>query len=137
MNEESGVIGDEPLVDGMFISVRMRQDFRVIDADRLLATARQAFLELHAEASPEDAARYVYCATDAIHTILERAGVMGAGLGEYAPDGLETRAELWRVTPDEPEPLPERPLRCGFGLAEDVFALPERAERGHSTGKIL
>jgi hypothetical protein len=35
------VIGDDPLVDGMTLSVRLRHDFTVTDTGRLLATARR------------------------------------------------------------------------------------------------
>ena len=38
--KDDGVVGDEPLADGMHIAVRVRRDFTVTDAGRLLAAAR-------------------------------------------------------------------------------------------------
>jgi hypothetical protein len=49
------VVGDGPLVDGMSISVRLRRDFTVTDAGRLLIAGRRMFRELHPGASPADA----------------------------------------------------------------------------------
>src|SRR5262245_20579265 len=65
------VTGDDPLVDGMTISVRMRRDFVVTDAARLMATARRIYLDLNPQATPDEAAAQVTCAADALFMILE------------------------------------------------------------------
>jgi hypothetical protein len=71
------VSGDEPLADGMHIAVRLRRDFTVSDATRLLAAARAAYLELNPGATQNDAAEVVTSATDAIFTLLEHDGLLG------------------------------------------------------------
>jgi hypothetical protein len=122
------VIGDDPLADGMNISVRYRRDFVITDAARLLEAARSVFCELNPEASPDDAAAAVTCAADAIFSILERDGLIGdatdARLAGREADGIEVLGWRAQVTVNEPEPLrPGRDcLRTG-----DVFALPTAA----------
>jgi hypothetical protein len=71
------ILGDDPLTDGMKISVRFRRDFVVTDAACLLATARHVFLELNPTATPGDAEAVVANAADAISTILESDGLIG------------------------------------------------------------
>jgi hypothetical protein len=122
------VVGDDPLVDGMRISVRLRRDFTVTDAERLLAAARRAYLDLHPGASADDAALVVTCAADALFEILEHAGLLGDPvddrLADRASDGLALGGWRAQVTVNEPDPLlPGRDcLRTG-----DVFALPAGA----------
>jgi hypothetical protein len=116
--------GDEPLVDGMTISLRYRRDFVVADAARLLAEARRLHRELQPGTTQADAEAMVTCAADAIYTILEHAGLIGdaadARLAVHGEAGLELAGWRSEIT-FNPEPL--RPdydcLRTG-----DVFALP-------------
>jgi hypothetical protein len=117
--------GDEPLVDGMTISLRYRRDFVVTDAARLLAEAHRLHRELQSDATQADAEAMVTCAADAIYTILEHAGLIGdaadARLATHGEAGLELAGWRSEITLNDPEPL--RPdydcLRPG-----DVFALP-------------
>src|SRR5690348_13971026 len=62
----SRVIGDDPLVDGMTLSLRLRRDFSVTDASRLLTTARRFYLELNPDSRGDDAAEMVTSAADAL-----------------------------------------------------------------------
>jgi hypothetical protein len=86
------LVGNAPLVDGRVISVRLRRDFTITNADRLLAAARRMYLELHPGASAEDAAAMVSCSADALFVILERAGLLGdvvdGRLAEHESEGL-------------------------------------------------
>jgi hypothetical protein len=117
-------IGDDPLLDRMNLSVRLRRDFIVTDADRLLATARRTYQELNPDISPAQAGEEVTCAADALFVLLEHAGLLGdavdgrlAGYGGMAVSG-------WRaqVVVNEPDPLSPAPRSdCLHG---DVFALP-------------
>jgi hypothetical protein len=121
------VIGDDPLVDGMSLSVRLRLDFTVTDADRLLATARRIHQDLNPGTSAAEARTMVSCAADALFVILEDAGLLGDAvdgrLAGYARDGLAVGGGRAQVVPDEPQPLSPRPREdCVRG--EDVFALP-------------
>jgi hypothetical protein len=121
------MVGDDPLVDGMSLSVRLRMDFTVTDAGRLLATARRIHQDLNPGTSAEEARTMVSCAADALFVILEDAGLLGEAvdgrLAGNAPDGLEVGGWRAQVVPNEPWPLSPRPrgdcLRGG-----DVFALP-------------
>jgi hypothetical protein len=126
MVDEITVVGDDPLVDGMRITLRLRRDFTVTDAQTLLAAAKRAYRELDPDATEERAAQMVTCAADAIYTLLERAGILGGAVDEvlagYAPEGLDIGGQAAEVTFDEPFPLPLG--RCRFGADRDVFALP-------------
>jgi hypothetical protein len=122
------VVGDEPLVDGMRISVRLRRDFTVTDSQLLLAAARRTYGELHPDGSADDATMMVTCAADAIFVILEQAGLLGdvvdERLADRASDGLALGGWRAQVTVDELDPL--RPGRDCFQTG-DVFALPSTA----------
>ncbi|MGI5183263.1 hypothetical protein ACQEVZ_44100 [Dactylosporangium sp. CA-152071] len=116
--------GDDPLRDGMHLSVRLRYDFTVTDAARLLAAARRLHLDLHPDATPEEAAAIVTCASDAIFTVLEHAGLdeaLEARLADHTADGLEAGGFRAQAVIDEPDPLP-----AGWDCFRigDVFALP-------------
>jgi hypothetical protein len=120
------VTGDDPLVDGMTLSVRLRRDFTVTDAGRLLATARRLYRELNPDTSAEGAAEMVTCAADALFVVLEHAGLFGAPadrrLAGYAAEGLAARGEIAQAVINEPRPLSPDPLgNCLYG---DPFALP-------------
>jgi hypothetical protein len=41
------ITGEEPLADGMHLVIRLRRDFTVTDAARLMAVARAAYIELN------------------------------------------------------------------------------------------
>jgi hypothetical protein len=119
------LIGDEPLADGMHIVVRLRRDFTVTSAARLLAAARAAYVQVNPGATAEDAATAVTSAADAVFTILESDGLLGPAadraLAARAAHGLEPGGWRGQVTLDEPSRLP-----AGWQCAEvgDVFALP-------------
>lgn len=125
VSSDGTVIGDDPLADGMNVSVRFRRDFVVTDAARLLATARGVFLELNPTATPDDADAAVASTADAIFTILERDGLIGdavdARLAAREADGLGLAGWQAQLIPNEPEPL--RPGQSC--LRGDVFALPQ------------
>ncbi|WP_203901559.1 hypothetical protein [Virgisporangium aliadipatigenens] len=129
MADDDGLVGDDPLVDGMSLSLRLRRDFSVTDADRLLAAARRIYRDLNPGTSAETADAMVTCAADALFVILEHAGLLGETsdnrLAEYAGDGLEVAGWRAQVVPNEPWPLSPAPLHdCLLG---DVFALPPDA----------
>jgi hypothetical protein len=119
------VAGDGLLVDGVSISVRLRRDFTVTDAGRLLAAGRRMFRELHPFASAAEAAAMVTCAADALFMVIEHAGLIGDlvddRLAGHESDGLAVAGWRAQITVNEPSPLPVGPdcLR-----AADLFALP-------------
>lgn len=108
----------------MRVSFRLRRDFTVTDAPRLLAEARRAYLRLTPGATEQDAAAEVTCAADVVFVLLEEAGLIGgaadAALATYESLGLEVGGHRSQVIPDEPWPLHPR----GDCLRHDVFALP-------------
>jgi hypothetical protein len=115
----------EPLADGMHIAVRLRRDFTVTDATRLLAAARAAYLELHPGATQNDAAEVVTSAADAIFALLEHDGLLGhtadRALAAHSAHGLQPGGWRAQVTIDEPHHLSPGPDCFTHG---DVFALP-------------
>jgi len=117
--------GNEPLADGMRIAVRVRRDFTVSDATRLLAAARAAYLDLNPGATQDDAAEVVTSAADAIFTLLEHDGFLGhaadRALAVYSGHGLQPGGWRAQVTVDETRHLPPGPDCFTHG---DVFALP-------------
>jgi hypothetical protein len=120
-----GIAGDEPLADGMHIATRVRRDFTVTEADRLLAAARAAWVQLNPGATVREAKAAVTGAADAIFTILEAGGLLGPAadraLAGYASHGLEPGGSQAQVTFNEPRRLPAGPRCFEDG---DVFALP-------------
>ncbi|HTJ34050.1 MAG TPA: hypothetical protein VL738_12540 [Dactylosporangium sp.] len=124
------IIGDDPLTNGMSLSIRLRRDFTVTDAERLLATARRLYRELNPGTDESTAEQFVTGAADALYVILEHAGLLGDAtddrLDALAEDGLALGGWLAQVVLDEPEPLSPGPrsncLRTG-----DLFALPPSA----------
>lgn len=127
MDEEDGVIGNEPPVDGMTISLRYRRDFQVTDAARLLEAARRVYLDLHPGSTAEGARAAVTSAADAVFTILEFDQLLGdrieARLAAREEDGLSLGGWRAELVIDEPWPLSRDPL--GNCLRGDVYALPE------------
>jgi hypothetical protein len=123
------VTGDELLEDGMHIAIRIRRDFIITDAQRFLAAARAAYLELNPGASGTEAEDIVSSASDAIFTILEQAGILGARadttLARRAVDGIAPQGQRAQVTINEDRRLPFGP-DC-FAPA-DVFALPAQPQ---------
>lgn len=127
MVRDDGVTGDGPLVDGMRLSVRLRRDFTVTDADGLLAAARRTYCELNPGTSAAEANDVVVCAADALFVILEQAGLLGRAaddrLAGHASNGLATGGWRAQIVLDEPHPLaPRQQSECLRG--DDVFALP-------------
>jgi hypothetical protein len=119
------VTGDDPLVNGMRIALRLRRDFVVTDAGQLLAAARQAYGQLNPGTTEQDAVEAVTSAADAVFTLLEQAGLLGSAtdtaLAAYEDEGLGLGGWRAQVTVDDPHPLRPGPdcLR-----QDDVFALP-------------
>ena len=76
----------------MALSLRLRRDFTVTDADRLLTAARRIYRELNPDTSADEASGTVTCAADALFVILEHAGLLGdaadSRLSSHAADGL-------------------------------------------------
>jgi hypothetical protein len=118
------VVGDDPLVDGMRVAVRLRRDFVVADSEQLLAAGRRTYMRLNPGATEQDAAGAVTGVADVIFILLEGAGLIGdvadSTLATYQSDGLELGGWHGQVTIDDPWPLTVRP-DC---VERDVFALP-------------
>jgi hypothetical protein len=107
--------------------MRLRRDFTVTDADRLVATARRIYRELNPGTSADEANEMVTCAADALFVILEQAGLLGDAvddrLGRHASNGLATGGWRAQIVLNEPHPL--SPLPRGDCLrGDDVFAIP-------------
>ena len=113
----------------MSLSVRMRQDFTVIDADRLLAAARRIYRDLNPGTTADEAHAMVSCAADALFVILEHAGILGEAadnrLAGYVGEGLKAGGSRAQVVPNEPGPLSSPRGDCR--RTGDVFALPPDA----------
>jgi hypothetical protein len=135
----------------MVISVRTRQDVVVVDPDRFLAAARQAYLADNPEATADEAAITIRDAYDAAHALIDRYGSLasddpevaadaterrrmhgGVGLipGDrvlHRPDGLSPAGAISMIVLGEPRPLQD----FGCFLPEDtwVFQIPS-ADRG-------
>ena len=56
--KDDGIAGDEPLADGMHIAVRVRRDFTVTDAGRLLAAARAAYVQVNSGTTADEAGQW-------------------------------------------------------------------------------
>jgi hypothetical protein len=127
-DDNGSIIGDDPLRDGMHVSVRCRRDFVVTDAARLLTAARRVYRDLNPDATAQDADEMVTCAADAIFTLLEGAGLFGDAietrLAAHEGDGLEAGGFRAQAVFDDPEPL-----RAGWDCFRmgDVYALPPGA----------
>jgi len=50
---DDAIIGNDPLTTGVTLSLRLRRDFTVTDAGRLLAATRRVYRELEPAASAE------------------------------------------------------------------------------------
>jgi len=124
MNHDD-IAGDEPLADGMHIAVRVRRDFTVTGADRLLAAARAAYAQVNPRATAHEAEAAVTSAADAIFIILESDGLLGhpadRALAVHVGHGLEPGGWRAQVTFNESHRLPAGPCCAEDG---DVFALP-------------
>jgi hypothetical protein len=101
----------------MRVSKRLRRDFTVTDADRLLATARRTYRELNPDASAEEAREMA----------VNYAGLLGEAvdsrLAGYTVNGLAIGGWRAPVVLDGPDPL--SPCARGNCLrGGDVFALP-------------
>jgi hypothetical protein len=109
----------------MHVVIRLRRDFTVTDAARLLAAARAAYTRVNSGTGPQDAAAAVTSAADAIFTILESDGLLGdaadRALAARTGDGLQPGGWRAQVTLNEANPLPPGSDCIDRG---DVFALP-------------
>lgn len=123
--DHDNIAGDEPPIDGMHIVVRLRRDFTVTDAVKLLAAARTAYTRANPGTGPQDAAAAVTSAADAIFTILESEGLLGPAaeraLADCARDALQPGGWRAQVTLNEAHRLPSGSACFDDG---DVFALP-------------
>jgi len=123
--DHDNIAGNEPPADGMHVVVRLRRDFTVTDAVKLLAAARAAYTRANPGTGPQDAEAAVTSAADAIFTILESQGLLGPAAGRTlagsAGDGLQPGGWRAQVTLNEAYRLPS-----GWACFEDrdVFALP-------------
>jgi hypothetical protein len=126
--DNDAIIGNEPPADGMHIAVRIRRDFTITNAERLLASARAAYIELNPGTTEQDAAELVTSTSDAIFTLLEHDGLLGdavdAQLASHGVHGLELGGWREQVTVNEARHLPRGPDCFDQG---DVFALPANA----------
>ncbi|MEU8117754.1 hypothetical protein AB0C21_03490 [Spirillospora sp. NPDC049024] len=129
MPGNDSVVGDDPLADGMALSVRLRRDFTVTDADRLLTVARRIYRQLHPDTSAAEASSMVTGAADALFVILEHAGLLGdladSRLLDHAADGLAVGGWRAQIVINEPAPLSPDP-RSDCLRGDEVFALPSR-----------
>lgn len=116
------IIGDEPLRDGMKLSVRSRQDFTVADAEALLAAARRVYVALHPGSTAQDAQDAVSSAADVMFQLLEMVSAPER-LHMWQGYGLSVEGQRSHVVVDEPRPLPAG-LLAQCGREDDVFALP-------------
>ena len=118
MDGESRLVGCDPLVDGMRITLRLRRDLTVTDAAAVLAAGRRAFLDLHPDVDAQTAELHVTCAADAVYALLERNGVTS----DHDEVGLVSVGGRQHLTFNDPLPLPDPP-HCFDGQV-DYFALP-------------
>jgi hypothetical protein len=118
VDDDSGLIGADPLVDGMRITLRLRRDMTVTDATAVLVAGRQAFLDLHPDIDAQTAELHVTCAADAVFALLERDGVMA----DHDEVGLVSDGFREQLTFNDPRPLPDPPHCCDNQV--DYFALP-------------
>ncbi|WP_141579161.1 hypothetical protein [Actinomadura sp. WMMA1423] len=129
MPGDDGVVGDDPLADGMALSLRLRRDFTVTDADRLLTTARRLYRQLNPDTSAAEASSMVTGAADALFVILEHAGLLGdladGRLLDHAADGLAVGGWRAQIVINEPAPLSPDP-RSDCLRGDEVFALPSQ-----------
>ncbi len=110
----------------MRLSLRLRRDFTVTDADRLLAAARRAYRQLNPGTSAREAEGMVTGAADALFVILEQAGLLGDTIDDrlaaHAVDGLALGGWRARVVLNEPFPLAPGP-RSNCLRGDEVFAV--------------
>jgi hypothetical protein len=112
MNHDS-TAGEEFLADGMHVVIRLRRDFTVADAARLLAAARAAYTRVNPAAGPQDAAAAVTTAADAAFTILQSDGLLG-----HAPDRALAAALKTAYSPAASEPKSPSTRRTGSRPAQ-------------------
>ncbi|GIF42346.1 hypothetical protein [Actinoplanes xinjiangensis] len=119
------------LIDGLKLSIRLRRDFTVTDADRLLAAARRIYQDLNSGASTDDAEAMVSSAADALYVILDHAGLVGDAADErltaYHRDGLDVGGWRAEVVANDPWPLSPGPL-SNCVVPDDAFALPPKRD---------
>lgn len=109
----------------MRISLRLRRDFLVTDATRVLVAGRRAFAELNPDVATEDVEQHVTTAADAVFALLDRDGLVV----EHGADGLAAGGYRAQLTINDPMPL-SHPPTC-FEGDPDVLALPPDDLLGH------
>lgn len=118
----------------MTISIRTRRDVVIVDPERFMASAREAFREVNR--LPADAAvEEISDVYDAVQALLDRFGRLtpdapATMIGHGGPrpgervlnrtDGLSPAGELQHIVLDDPRPLQD----YGCFLPGDPFALP-------------
>jgi hypothetical protein len=122
---------------GLKLSIRLRRDFTVTDAGRLLAAARRMHQGLNPGSTVDDAEVMVSSAADALYVILDHAGLAGDAvddrLSKYRRDGPDVGGWRAEVVANDPWPLSPGPLSNCVGPG-DAFALPpERILPGGKT----
>lgn len=125
---EVPVASEEAPADGMHVAIRLRHDFVITDAGKLLAAARAAYAGQNRGCTGQEADESVTAVADVVFTILEKDGLVGdaaeATLALHAGDGLKPGGWRAQVTVNELRPLPAGPDCLQYG---DVFALPPGA----------
>ncbi|RKS79882.1 hypothetical protein BZB76_1361 [Actinomadura pelletieri DSM 43383] len=141
MVDKGGTAGDEPLTDGMALSVRLRRDFTVTDADRLLTAARRIYREINPGTTADEATEMVTCAADALFVILEQAGLFGDAtdgrLSGYTADGLAIGGWRAQVIPNEPAPCHPSPRATVFAVTSSRFPTTEHSRPRGQKGPVV
>src|SRR5690242_2630827 len=135
--------------EGMTISLRVRRDLVIVDPDRFMAAARDAYRHLNPGASGEE----VVDVYDAVHALLDREelgrpetgiwpppGHIEVGRGGLLPgsritdraDGLSPAGHVTHIVLDEHRPLQD----YGCFLPADPFALPSDGDDGQDAGYV-
>ncbi|MBF8188542.1 hypothetical protein ITP53_23005 [Nonomuraea sp. K274] len=118
-----------PPAPGMTISIRSRRDVVVVDPDRFMAAARQAYRAANPGLTEAEAAEAVVDVYDAVHALLDRDGRLVPDGPERTrpgvrvhdrPDGLSPAGWEEQIVIDDPMPLQD----YGCFPLEDPFALP-------------
>ncbi|WP_327287685.1 hypothetical protein [Streptomyces sp. NBC_01198] len=117
---------------GMTISVPIRQDVVIVDPERFVASAREAYREASPEITEGRAAEEIRDVYAAVWALLDRFGRLApdapasAGLpGQRVldrPDGLSPAGEWKRIVLDDPQPLQD--YGCFMPEGYDSFAIP-------------
>jgi hypothetical protein len=131
---------------GMTISLRVRRDLVIVDPDRFVAAARDAYCALYPGTSQASATEAIVDVYDAVHALLDRDDMVRAETGDPATqiwpisdqmevgrgglrpgsritdrsDGLSPAGWISHIVLNESQPLQD----YGCFLPRDPFALP-------------